>query len=299
MLFHLTFIHKKDNMIAKIFLKKQMDSLPEIPGYSVKQRVGQGSLAQIFRGSCLQTGRPVAIKILERKYTRDYELAKRFLREAQTGADLKHPNIVEIYQTGCTDRCHFMIMEYLETTLRDRLNARKAAASPTFHPQDLHILMQMAEALDYAHQRGVIHRDIKPENIMFRADSTPVLVDFGLAKIKHSKEKLTKTDVSVGTPFYMSPEQIQGQKKIDGRSDFYSLGVVFYEMLCGEVPYKADDFITLAMKHLKKKVPKLPKKIKPFQPLLDKMMAKDPGQRLPSGEALIKIIIELQNRLPE
>lgn len=263
----------------------------------MKQRIGQGSLAQIFMGICGQSNRRVAIKILERKFTRNHELAKRFLQEAETGAQLKHPNIVEIYHTGCTNECYFMIMEFLETTLRDRLNNhQKTPSFMVFGARELHIIMQIAEALDFAHQRGVIHRDIKPENIMFRADGTPVLVDFGLAKIKHSKERLTKTDVSVGTPYYMSPEQIQGQGKIDGRSDFYSLGIVFYEMLCGEVPYKADDFITLAMKHLKKKIPRLPKKLKHFQPLLDKMMAKDREQRIPSGEILIKIAIELQNQ---
>jgi len=124
---------------------------------------------------------------------------------------------------------------------------------------------------------------------MFKKDGTPILVDFGLAKLKNAVERLTQTGITVGTPDYMSPEQIEGLE-LDGRADFYSLGVVFYELLTGEVPYKAANFVALALKHLKKKIPRLPRNVKHYQPLLDIMMAKDREERISNGRALIEFI---------
>jgi len=265
-----------------------MEQLPDIPGYTVERKIGEGSLSAIYQGQCHTCGHTVAIKILQRAYTAELTIVKRFLQEATTGAKLKHPNIVQIFNVGNVKDYSFMVMEYLPMTLRERLEERKK----NDQLNDLHeldVLRQIADALAYAHSQGVIHRDIKPENIMFREDGTAVLVDFGLARILHSSQRLTRTGVSVGTPEYMSPEQVQGEE-IDGRSDIYCLGVVFYEMLVGEVPYTAPNYISLAMKHIKKKVPKLPRKSRQFQPLIDTMMAKEKERRFPDAGALLKSI---------
>ena len=245
-------------------------------------------MSAIFQGACKKSGQTIAIKILQRAYTAEPTIVKRFLQEANTGAKLDHPNIVKIFNVGNAMDYSFMVMEYLPLTLREQLDSRKQNEDDAHH-RDLAILKQMAGALSYAHNQGVIHRDIKPENIMFRNDGAAVLVDFGLARILHSSQRLTRTGISVGTPEYMSPEQIQGEA-IDGRTDIYCLGVVFYEMLLGEVPYTAPDYLSLAMKHIKKKVPRLPRKLRHFQPLIDQMMAKEKEHRLPSADALLEFI---------
>jgi serine/threonine-protein kinase PpkA len=269
-----------------------MEQLPDIPGYIVDRKIGEGSLSAIFQGKCRESGRKVAIKILQRAYTAEPTIVKRFLQEAATGAKLEHPNIVNIYDVGNVQDYSFMVMEYLPQTLRERLEETDTNEENNYRVE-LTILQQIAGALAYAHGKGVIHRDIKPENIMFRHDGSSVLVDFGLARILHSSQRLTKTGISVGTPEYMSPEQIQGEK-IDGRSDIYCLGVVFYEMLVGDVPYTAPDYISLAMKHIKKKVPKLPRKLRHFQPLIDQMMAKDTERRFHGAGALLEFIETLE-----
>lgn len=269
-----------------------MDSSPEIPGYSLKKRLGEGGIATVYLAVQENSGLKTAVKILNPRIHKENEsAARRFLREVETITMLKHPNIVTIHESGNINKYYYLVMEYLQQSLRDKMKATKG--SP-FDPQDLNILKQIAAALQYAHERGIVHRDIKPTNILFRADGTPVLVDFGLAKLKHSAERLTKTGITVGTPDYMSPEQIEGLE-LDGRADFYSLGVIFYELLTDEAPYKAHNYVALAIKHLRKKVPRLPRKLKDYQPLLDKMMAKDREERVSSGEALIKLIEQFQN----
>jgi serine/threonine protein kinase len=147
----------------------------------------------------------------------------------------------------------------------------------------LNIVEDIMKALDYAHFRGVYHRDIKPENIMFRQDSTPVLVDFGIAHVYDSSVRLTGSDTIMGTVYYMSPEQCNAQKNVDGRSDFYSLGVVLYEMLTGLKPYTGGGLISILHQHVEKPIPKLPAELHHYQPLIDKMMAKNKVDRLASG----------------
>ncbi|MCK5004977.1 MAG: serine/threonine protein kinase, partial [Candidatus Aminicenantes bacterium] len=148
----------------------------------------------------------------------------------------------------------------------------------------------------YAHKKGFIHRDIKPDNVMFRDDGTLILLDFGIVKALRSESNLTRTGMSVGTPKYMSPEQMRA-KKVDERSDIYSLGIVLYEILTGTAPYKTDDLITLAMKHAQGPVPELPRKYENIQPLLNKMIAKKPSERVRDCEGLIRLIDALLYRI--
>ena len=239
-----------------------------------------------------ETNRQVAVKVLDPKlHNGEKSITRRFFREIETITGLKHPNIITIHDSGSVGNYYYLVMEYLHESLRDRI---KTVKNCPFDPKELNTLKQVASALHYAHQKGIIHRDIKSTNIMFRTDGTAVLVDFGLAKLKNAAERLTQTGITVGTPDYMSPDQIEGLE-LDGRTDFYSLGVIFYELLVGDVPYKAPNYVALALKHLKKRVPRLPRDYKHYQPLLDKMMAKDRDERIPDGDALIKFIDQFQN----
>jgi serine/threonine protein kinase len=159
--------------------------------------------------------------------------------------------------------------------------------------QALTILRQVASALGYAHQKGFVHRDVKPENILFREDGTAVLTDFGIAKAVGSGTRMTATGMAIGTAQYMSPEQALGQQ-VDGSSDLYSLGVVFYEMLTGQVPYQATDSFAVAYKHINDPVPQLNGALAVFQPLVDQLLAKCSGDRCPDTAELNRIIDALE-----
>jgi serine/threonine protein kinase len=269
-----------------------MENIPKIAGYTIERKLGEGGMAKVYFGVQEKLKRDVAIKILEPLLLKDEDFALRFLKEAETAANLIHPNIVTIYDVGQEENHYYMVMEFLAGTLKDRIRTAQNEVTLTqgYTPVTaLKIVRQVASALDYAHKRGFIHRDIKPDNIMFRHDGTPVLVDFGIAKAVGATTKLTRTGMSIGTPHYMSPEQIRGQE-IDGRADFYSLGIVFYEMLIGAVPFTASDYIAVAMKHLSEPVPTLPDYLAQYQTVLDKMLAKEKAARVQDGQELIQLL---------
>lgn len=262
-----------------------MNELPQIPGYRVIEKLGQGGMADVYLGVQKNLARKVAIKVLIPSLFRDTQFSKRFVKEAQTAAHLAHPNIITIHDIGKAGDSYYIVMEYLE----ESLSARIKRDGPLPPPEALEIVKMIAGALDYAHKKGFIHRDIKPDNIMFRADGTVVLVDFGIARAMDSSTHLTRTGMSIGTPHYMSPEQCKGEK-IDGRSDIYSLGVELYELLTGDVPYKAESTAGIIIKHIQEPVPRLPKNLSGYQALIDKMMAKDREMRAQSGAELIDYI---------
>ncbi len=265
-----------------------MNDLPEIPGYKIERKLGKGGMANVYYGIQESLKRKVAVKILSQYLLQDEQLIKRFLREAETAANLNHSNIVHIYDVGKYNDLNYIVMEYLEGgNLKQKLKKGEIDEEKA-----LWIILEISKALDYAHSKGIIHRDIKPENIMFREDGTPVLVDFGIAKAIGSETKLTRTGVYIGTPRYMSPEQIQGDE-LDGRADYYSLGIVLYELLTGKVPYDGKDSITIAMKHLQKPIPKLPPYLSIYQVLIDKLMAKNREERLSNSRELENIINEI------
>ncbi len=276
-----------------------MEEVPEIPGYRIERTLGEGGMAKVYFGVQEKLKRKVAIKVLEPLLLKDKDFARRFLKEAETAANLIHPHIVTIYDVGKVGQHYYMVMEYLDGTLKDMINEssrNKRGLWQGDFAASLDIIKKVGGALEYAHKRGFIHRDIKPDNIMFRHDGTPVLVDFGIAKALDATTQLTRTGMSVGTPHYMSPEQIRGQD-IDGRADLYSLGVVFYEMLMGEVPYRASDYIAVAVKHLNEPIPRLPSPLSQYQPLIDKMMAKDRANRVQSAGKLIPVIEDFQTKM--
>lgn len=262
-----------------------MIKLPQIPGYRLIRKLGHGGMADVYLGVQENLQREVAIKVLVSSLFRDEQFSLRFIKEAQTAAKLSHPNIITIHDIGQVGETYYIVMEYLHESLNDRIK-KVGIVSPR---EALDIVKMIASALDYAHNKGFIHRDIKPDNIMFRSDGTAVLVDFGIARAIDSTTHLTRTGMSIGTPHYMSPEQCRGEK-IDGRSDIYALGVQFFELLTGRLPYKAENTAGIILKHIQDPVPRLPLEFCQYQPLLDKMMAKNKEMRISSAAELVKFI---------
>lgn len=278
-----------------------MADFPDIPGYKVVNVLGQGGAATVYLGIQEKLDRKVAIKILQPSLLKSNEVVKNFIKVAKTAASLSHSNIIQIYDSGKTGDYHYIVMQYLEESLKDRLERNPGRKMP---PESaLSIVEKIMKALDYAHLKGIYHRDIKPENIMFRHDTTPVLVDFGIARLYDSPDELTRSGTPIFTVFYYSPEECRS-KQVDGRNDIYSLGVILYEMLTGEKPYKSESLISVALKHIEAPVPKLPMELSLYQPLIDKMMAKDKEERLasyPEFEQLLNKIMdkhELSLKMP-
>lgn len=265
-----------------------MVAFPEIPGYKIIEKLGQGGVAAVYLGIHEKIERKTAIKILDPSLSKDKLTAARFEREATTTANLSHSNIVQIFDIGKTGEYSYIAMEYLEFSLKDFM--RRYPGGIIDPVTALDIVENIMKALDYAHFKGIYHRDIKPDNIMFRQDGTPVLVDFGIAKILEEKKNkdingygLTFTGQGMGTVHYMSPEQCKGKRDIDGRSDIYSLGAVLYEMLTGKKPYQGNTPISISLKHIEAAVPCLPEGLECYQELIDEMMAKDREKRLSTG----------------
>jgi len=255
---------------------------PEIPGYRIESELGRGGMATVYLAVQESLQRQVALKVMKAVLAADEEFAERFVREARTAASLQHSSIVSIFDAGQAGHQSYIAMEYVAGgELKDSLHhgALKPAEAVT-------VLRQLAAGLDYAHGKGFVHRDVKPENILFREDGTAVLSDFGIARAIGSGTRMTATGLSIGTPHYMSPEQARGQA-VDGRSDLYALGVVFFEMLSGQVPFDAQDSFAVGLQHINDPIPQLRPVLAQYQPLIDRLLAKDPADRYQTGAELI------------
>lgn len=240
----------------------------------------------------ISVGRVVALKVMNPQFNNDPTFSERFQREANIVGQLSHPNIVSIYDIGRHEDLNYIAMDYLPNgTVHDKM------ANGISGEEALRITKAMASALDHSHEKGYIHRDIKPENILFRADNSAVLSDYGVARGMAVSSRTTQVGTVVGTPHYMSPEQTKG-KLVDGRSDLYSLGIVLFEMLTGSVPYQGDEAVTIALKHISAPVPKLPMQFMAYQKIIDKLLAKDPEQRFQRGKELVAAIEELEKSNP-
>ena len=263
--------------------------MTEIPGYKIRRELGHGGMATVFLAVQESLDRSVALKVMAPTLAADRTFTQRFIKEGKTIAKFNHPHIVGVYDVGVADQHHYIAMEHVSGgDLKRKLKSQGA-----FDPEEaLEILKFVGSALGYAHKQGFIHRDVKSENILFREDGSAVLTDFGIAKAADSATKMTGTGMSIGTPHYMSPEQARG-KEVDGRSDIYSLGIVLYEMLTGRVPYEADDSVAIGIMHVSKPVPTLPEDLSEYDPLLKKMLAKDPNERYQTAEQLIQAINDL------
>lgn len=246
------------------------------------RELGEGGMAKVFLAVQEALDREVAIKVLSTDLVADQEFCKRFLKEGKILARVSHPHVVTIYDSGEHEGSFYMCMEFVRGgTLEDRLVREPLSASET-----VQTIKQMASALQWSHSKGLIHRDVKPANVLYREDGTSVLSDFGIAKTtRQEATKMTAMGMAIGTPTYMSPEQASAAE-LTPKSDQYSLGVMLFEMLAGRAPYQAETAVLVAVQHIQADIPKLPPEFERFQPVIDRMMAKDPAQRFDSMEEL-------------
>lgn len=259
----------------------------ELPGYKIVRELGRGGMATVYLAEQEKFERQIALKVMAPSLNSDPSFKDRFIREAKLVAKLSHPNIVAVYDVGEHDGQLYMAMEcHTGGDLKARI---KGGMTPL---DAARVTIEIARALEFAHSKGVIHRDIKPDNILFRNDGSAVLTDFGIAKQGDAQTQFTQMGMVAGTPKYMSPEQARGHA-LDAESDLYSLGIVFYEMLVGDVPFKAEDSIALAIKHLKDPPPPLPTPLKKFQPFLDRLLAKEPGKRYHRGGEVAQVLEQI------
>ena len=255
-----------------------------IPGYRSLRKIGEGGMAQVYLAEREQDGLQLVLKVLDARLRDDETFFRRFVQEYKLVAGLQNEYVAHIYDQGFAGEHPYIAMEYLPGgTLAARIHDGMTSLTA------LRVVSQIARALEAIHERGVIHRDLKPPNILFRANGRPVLVDFGLAKNLAAAVTLTRHGEVIATPRYMSPEQCLG-KPADRRSDLYSLGVIFYEMLTGRRLYEAEGPAGLVYQHVHGPVPRLPTRLAGYQGILDRMLAKAPEERFQSARELFAMI---------
>jgi serine/threonine protein kinase len=250
--------------------------------YKIEALLGQGGMSAVYKATDPNLKRVVAIKLIHSHLSGDQQFVTRFETEAAAVAKLRHSNIVQVYDFDHDEDTYYMVLEFIPgESLNDRLKRLSQARRQIAVPDALRFLSQVCDALDYAHQRGLVHRDIKPANIMVDVQDQAILMDFGIVKILGG-EAHTATGATLGTALYMSPEQVKGLVA-DHRADIYSLGVTLFETLSGNPPFQADSVMTVMMMHLTDPVPNL-RNLRPDVPaevtaIIEKAMAKDPQQR--------------------
>ena len=269
----------------------------QLDEYRIEALLGQGGMARVYRGLDTRLDRWVAIKVIEASFQNDVDYIARFEREARAIAQLEHPHIVSVYRYGEVDGLLYMAMRYIQGSSLDRMLT-------TYHQEgDLipiaearRIIEQTCLALDYAHSRGVIHRDVKPGNIMLDQagrEVRPVITDFGLAKVLGDPSLISQSAVA-GTFAYIAPEQIEARRDIDGRADIYALGVMTYQMLTGELPFKHEHQGALLIAHMlhappdaRDKVPDLPEGA---ARAIQKAMSKKPSERFGTASEFVSAL---------
>jgi serine/threonine protein kinase len=265
--------------------------LKQIGRYEIKTLIGQGGMSAVYLGYDPRSLREVAIKVLPPYYVHAEKFRDRFEREAVMIALLEHPAIVPVYDMGEDDGQPYIVMRYMSGGSL----AEKIKKGPIPLRECMEMYLRLAPAMDTAHARGVIHRDVKPDNLLFDKYDNVYLSDFGLARLRETIGFTNISDGSImGTPAYMSPEQIQGDREIDGRSDIYSMGVVLYQMLCGAVPFYGTTAASVMMMHLINPIPQIYDQNKTLpiavQTVLDTAMAKNPNDRYQTAGEFAKAI---------
>ncbi len=243
----------------------------ELPGYEVKDKIADGGMASVYLAHQLNFDQDVALKIMSATLSREPEFVTRFMKEARIMRKLRHQNLCEVFDVNAHGELYYIAMELLPGGTLTQLT--RQGITPQFASK---LLLQLLDALDYAHRQGFIHRDIKPANILMRDPGTPVLTDFGIARASDAATHLTMTGTMLGTPYYMSPEQAHSGD-LDGRADLYSLGIVFFEMLTGAVPYRADNPVATCIQHITQPIPTLPPPLERFQSFIESGFSENPG----------------------
>jgi DNA-binding response OmpR family regulator len=280
-------------------LKEAKPIAPEIhqiPGYTILQKIGESEAAAVYLAIAEDLGHNVALKISKRKHSGIVDTAASdtgqrsimFQREFEAIAALDHPSIIDLFDYGIHEGIEYLAMEYfpcgdLKARLQNPLTADEAIA----------FLKEIALSLKVVHDAGIIHRDLKPPNVMLRDSGSVVLIDFGLARSLLSGDGSTRTGVLRGSPYYMSPEQAQGES-LDARTDLYSLGVILYEMLAGKKPYLGASAIDVLQQHVMAPVPELPVHHLSYQPLLERLMSKSREQRIASCDDLLSALEQMR-----
>ncbi|MGH8578712.1 MAG: protein kinase domain-containing protein [Gammaproteobacteria bacterium] len=253
----------------------------KIPGYGVTRALAQGGMASIFVAQRKNDGLQVALKILHLQETKNQELLTRFMHEYELMQKLDHPHVAKIFGRDVLNDFAYIVMEYFPGgDLKTRV---KEGIAPG---QAVEYLKQIASGLGAVHELGIVHRDMKPANILLRANGALAITDFGIAKDLAASLELTAAGALLGTLFYSSPEQVRGEK-VDKRTDLYSLGIIFYLMLTGEQPFLAKSAMQLIEAHKSAPVPRLSSNLAKFQPVLDRLLAKDVAQRFQDTRELL------------
>ena len=256
--------------------------LIDVPGYTVIKELSTSNFSSVYLARAERLRRNVVLKVMHRGSSpRELEDAERFQREYEIISSVAHRAIAEIYDFGSRPQHLYLAMEYFPCgDLRDRLR------NPLSMEESLYYLRSIAEALRVIHVFGILHRDLKPANVMLREDNAPVLIDFGLARRSIDEVSMTGVGQVLGSPYYISPEQAQGLK-VDARTDLYSLGVMFFEMLTGRKPYLGRSAVAIMAQHGSAPVPTLPASAASQQELLTRLMAKRPEDRYASADELL------------
>ena len=252
----------------------------EISGYRVIRKLGEGATSSVYLTQSAKLDAPVVLKVLDGKLSHQSDYLERFIAEYGAISKISSPHVVRIHDQGFSSEHAFLAMEYLPGgDLRNRING------PLEPAVALRYFSQIVRALVAIHGAGVVHRDLKPQNMLFKADDTLAIVDFGIAR-DSARNAMTLEGELLGTPYYMSPEQCQGAA-VDARSDLYGAGVILYEMLVGHVPFRQGAPLAVIFQHLQDPVPPLPAHLAKFQPLVDRLLAKDPAARFASAREVM------------
>lgn len=256
-------------------------------GYRFVRLIGQGEASRVYLGERLDNRSTLVLKIIDTSRITDPQVAQRFAREAKILAGLDSPHVVRLRDHGFTRNYGYIAMEFFTRgDLKQRIEHGVTAEDA------LNYLLHIAEGLKVIHAAGVVHRDIKPGNIMFRADDSLALADFGISRRVDETTRLTRRGSILGTPNYLSPEQALGLE-VDHRADLYCAGIVFFEMLAGHKPFHAESAAGLIYQHVHAPIPRLPPACARFQGVIDRLLAKRPADRPPSAEALITLLLPL------